>query len=176
MVWFRVDDSAHENSKIRKVAARCPAALALWTIAGSWSSAKPSGGFIPDDDLPWLIPGAVELAAELVAVRLWRRVKGGYQFHDWLDYNPSVEKVLADREAARDRMRRLRSREQQARSAEPTTNVRGLFEPSRTSFRSSKRAGVKPPTPPAAAERCPTHAGQPAATCGPCRSERLGAS
>lgn len=177
VTWFRVDDSLHANSKIRKVAAKSPAALALWLIAGSWSSAKPSEGFIPDDDLPWLMPGAEELAPELVAARLWKRVKGGHQFHDWLEYNPSIEKIEADRAAARERMRRLRSGEQRQgspeRSGEPTANVRGLFGPSRTSFRSTKGApvGATPKGDP-----CPRHAGQPAKNCAPCRSEQLGVS
>jgi hypothetical protein len=176
LTWFKVDDSLHSNSKVRKVAAKAPAALALWLIAGSWSSDKLTEGFIPDDDLPWLIPGAEELAAELVTGRLWKRVKGGHRFHDWLEFNPSAKQIEDERAAARERMRRLRSGEQRPRSPEradePTANVRGLFGPSRTSFRSrGAPARASPP-----GEACPQHAGQSAANCAPCRSERLGAS
>jgi hypothetical protein len=84
MTWFKVDDKLHSNSKIRKVLAEDPAALALWTVAGSWSSDNLTDGFVPDHQLPWLIPsGADELAQKLVAARLWRRVRGGHQFHEW---------------------------------------------------------------------------------------------
>lgn len=95
MTWFKVDDSFHSHSKVRKVASRAPAALALWVLAGSWSSAHLSDGYVSDSDLPWILPGSEELAAELVAARLWKRVRGGYQFHDWEQCNPSAEQVLA---------------------------------------------------------------------------------
>lgn len=176
MTWFKVDDSLHANSKVRKVAAKSPAALALWVIAGSWSSANLTEGFISDDDLPWLLPGSEQLATELVAARLWRRVKGGHQFHDWLEYNPSAEQVTTERDAAKERMRKLRAaRRSPERSGEQPANVRDLFAtPSRTSFRSSQGAGARA-SPAAPPDPCPTHAGQSAANCGPCRSERLGA-
>lgn len=171
MTWFRVDDSLHDHSKIRKVAAKAPAALALWLIAGSWSSKKLTEGFIPDDDLPWLIPGAEQLAAELVAARLWRRVKGGYQYHDWLSYNPSAEQVETERAKARERMRSLRAgrsgehgKRSGARSGEPPAERRSKSADSRTSFRSS----------PAPRAKCERHAGQHADSCGQCRGEALG--
>jgi len=178
--WFRVDDSAHKNSKIRKVAAKAPAALALWTIAGSWSMDQPTGGLITDDDLPWLIPGAEELATELVAARLWRRVKGGYQFHDWTDCNQSAEQVIAEREAAKERMRRIRSGEQRKGSPERSGERGANFGAPSTSYGSTKRGRAKQPpataTPPAEVEKCPEHPGNNATNCGPCRGERLGKS
>ena len=104
MVWFLVDDKAHANTKIRKVLAEEPAALALWTVAGSWVADELNDGFVPDSQLPWLMPaGAEELAQKLVAARLWKRVRGGYQFHEWTSdgdgskRNPSREEVLEKR-------------------------------------------------------------------------------
>lgn len=86
MVWFKVDDGLHKHRKVRKVLAEEPAALSLWTVAGSWSSDEGTDGFIPDDQLPWLIPADGEkLAQALVAARLWKRVRGGYQFHQFLE-------------------------------------------------------------------------------------------
>lgn len=84
MTWFKVDDKLHSHSKVRKVLADDPAALALWVVAGSWSSDNLTDGFVPDHQLPWLIPsGADELAQKLVAARLWKRVRGGHLFHEW---------------------------------------------------------------------------------------------
>jgi len=104
MVWFKVDDKLHSNTKIRKVLADEPAALALWTVAGSWSSDELTDGFIPDSQLPWLFPAdAEQLAQRLVNARLWRRVRGGYQFHEWekdgdgTKRNPSKKEVEEDR-------------------------------------------------------------------------------
>lgn len=104
MPWFKVDDNLHSNNKIRKILADDPAALALWTVAGSWSSDNLTDGLIPDHQLPWLIPtGADELARKLVTAGLWRRVKGGYQFHQWAAdadgtrRNPTREEVENER-------------------------------------------------------------------------------
>lgn len=84
MTWFKVDDKLHSHSKTRKVLAEAPAALALWVVAGSWSSDNLTDGFVPDHQLPWLIPaGAEDMARQLVAARFWKRVKGGYRFHEW---------------------------------------------------------------------------------------------
>jgi len=99
MTWFKVDDKFHSHSKVRKVLADDPAALALWVVAGSWSSDNSTDGFVPDHQLTWLFPaGADELARKLVAARLWRRVRGGHQFHDFSDWNPLAEEVKAKKE------------------------------------------------------------------------------
>lgn len=166
MTWFKVDDSLHSNTKIRKVAAKCPAALALWVIAGSFSADKLTEGFVKDDELPWLLPGAETLAAELVAARLWRRVKGGYQFHDWTQCNPTREQVETERDKARERMRRLRSPEHRPGSAElPPKFGRGSRP--RPVVPNGTTGRVSPP-------ECPQHQGSPVDNCGLCRSERLG--
>lgn len=105
MTRFVVDDKAHANSKIRSVLADDPAALALWTVAGSWCGDQTNDGFVPDHQVPWLIPvGGEELARKLVRHGLWRRVRGGYQFHEWsadgdgTRRNLTREEVLANRQ------------------------------------------------------------------------------
>jgi hypothetical protein len=170
MTWFLVDDGFHSHSKARKVAARCPAALGLWVIAGSWSAKNLTDGFIPDDDLPWLLPDAETLATELVAARLWRRVKGGHQFHDWSDRNRTREQVVAERAAARERMQRLRSGEHGRSSAEVRANKRrtdgARSRPNPELPIGSSGGGAR-------ASPCPRHPGWPVDKCGGCRSEEL---
>lgn len=97
MTWFKVDDSFHSHPK---VLATSPAALGLWVVAGAWSSANLTEGFVPDHALPRLLPGAEPLAGELVANGLWRRERGGHRFHDWIAYNPTRSEATA----ARDKM------------------------------------------------------------------------
>ena len=92
MTWFKVDDRFHSHPK---VLATEPAALGLWVVAGAWSSANLLDGFVPDQALPRLLPDSEMLAEKLVTAGLWRRVRAGYQFHDWADYNPTAEQVKA---------------------------------------------------------------------------------
>jgi general stress protein YciG len=94
MTWFKVDDSLHSHPKAAAVSL---AALGLWTVAGSWAGAHLTDGFIPEHMVPLLSRGASELADELVAAGLWKRGKGGYRFHEWLERNPSAEEVKEQR-------------------------------------------------------------------------------
>jgi hypothetical protein len=129
MTWFKVDDSFHSHPK---ALAASPAALGLWVVAGSWSGANLSDGFVPDHVLPRLLPDAASLAKELVAIGLWKRARGGYRFHDWGDFNPKRDDVEEERKAARERMRKLRNGRKAAGqtqdgSGEQPANVRGKF-------------------------------------------------
>ncbi|MGH3499334.1 MAG: hypothetical protein ACRDQA_00295 [Nocardioidaceae bacterium] len=89
-MWFKVDDSFHSHPKVM---ATEPAALGLWVVAGTWSSANLTDGFVPDYVLPRLAPDSATLARKLVAAGLWTRTRGGYLFHDWNDYNFTAEEV-----------------------------------------------------------------------------------
>lgn len=107
MVRFVVDDKAHANSKIRSVLADDPAALALWTVAGSWCGDQTNDGFVPDHQLPWLMPvGGEELARKLVRHGLWRRVRGGYQFHEWSADGDGTRRNLTRQEVLANRQKR----------------------------------------------------------------------
>jgi hypothetical protein len=96
--WFRVDDgfASHPKTLATSLAAR-----GLWVTAGSWSSAHLTDGVVPDHVLASL-GGTPELADELVAAGLWRRVKAGWKFHDWHIRNPLKKEVLElrDKKAA----------------------------------------------------------------------------
>lgn len=129
MTWFKVDDSFHSHPK---ALAASPAALGLWVIAGSWSGANLSDGFVPDHVLPRLLPDSAPLAKQLVDAGLWKRARGGFRFHDWNDFNPKRDDVEEERKAARERMRKLRSGRKAAaqapsRSGEQGPNVRDMF-------------------------------------------------
>lgn len=95
MPWFKVDDSFHSHPKVIATDAD---ALGLWVVAGAWSSSNLTDGFVPDHVLTRLLPDSDKLARKLVAAGLWRRVRGGYQFHDWSDFQPSSSDVRAMRE------------------------------------------------------------------------------
>lgn len=120
MPWFKVDDSFHSHPK---VLATEPAALGLWVVAGAWSSANLTEGFVPDHVLPRLLTDSATLAAKLVNAGLWKRVRGGHQFHDWAEYNPTKDAVLAERKSNADRQKRWREAQRNGRSNGVTTPV-----------------------------------------------------
>lgn len=182
MTWFKVDDSFHSHPKVLAVS---PAALGLWVVAGSWSGANLSDGFVPDHVLPRLLPDSGPLAKELVSAGLWKRTRGGYRFHDWGEYNPQRTTIEEDRKAARERMRKLRNgRKSPAQDAngspEHGTNVRALFvTPTRpdpflggalsaTPTAAHTQPQGAPPNP-----RCPEHLEHPTEDpCGRCADAR----
>ncbi|WP_027944247.1 hypothetical protein [Amycolatopsis taiwanensis] len=114
MTWFKVDDHFHSHPKVM---ATDPAALGLWVVAGSWCSAGLTNGFVPDYVLPRLLPGAVKLASKLVAAGLWVRAENGYQFHDWLDHNPTAEREKERKANNRRRQQEYRERQKNTDNA-----------------------------------------------------------
>jgi general stress protein YciG len=172
VTWFKVDDKLHSHSKTRKVLAEAPAALALWVVAGSWSSDNLTDGFVPDHQLPWLIPvGAEDMARQLVTARLWKRAKGGYQFHQWAadgdgtKRNPTRVEVEAERQKKAEAGRKgglasgkTRSRNEAPASAPASRLVEPPTRPDPTLLGGALR---DPVTPPGAREalpsKCPEH-------------------
>jgi len=169
MTWFKVDDSFHAHPK---VLATDPAALGLWVVAGAWSSAHLTDGVVPDHALPRLLPDSATLAQKLVAAGLWRRVRGGYKFHDWSAYQPSSSDVreMREKRAAAGRIGGLSSgRARSKRGSKTEALASRTVEPPTRPLPSTKegRGG-------ASSRNCPKHRGQPINNCGMCRSERLG--
>jgi hypothetical protein len=61
---------------------------------------------------------------ELVDAGLWIDLDGSYQFKDWDEYQPLKEEVMAERNAARERMKAVRAKKKGVeRSGEPSANV-----------------------------------------------------
>lgn len=115
MAWFQIDDRLWAHPKFLGLPDR---ALALWVKAGAWCASHLTDGFVPDKVLPLL--GAKQPAVnDLLRHGLWLKVDGGYQFHDWLDWQRSREQVEADREKARSRQRKSRRNTTTGRYASP---------------------------------------------------------
>lgn len=111
MTWFRIDDTFHTHPKVLALRAskHGKGSLALWTLAGTWSSQHLTDGHIPAAAVP-VLGGLVAEAEALVAVGLWTRTEDGYAFHDWLDRNPSRTRVQEKREQQRERVTRHREK------------------------------------------------------------------
>lgn len=118
-VRFQVDPDFYDHPK---TIGMNDSAIALWVRAGSYSAAKLSDGFIADAALSLLSRCPDEAARELVDRGLWKRVRGGYRFHEWSPRNLLRARVEADRE--HDRTRKQEQRHGERRNGHPqvTTN------------------------------------------------------
>lgn len=93
MPWFKVDDLLAMN---RKAVHAGNGAMGLWVRAGSWCAQNLTNGHVPLPIARTL--GSPAEARRLVAAGLWHEVDGGYEFHDWFEYQPSADEVAKLRE------------------------------------------------------------------------------
>lgn len=120
MPWFKVDDAFHGHPKVMELS---PAAVGVWTLAGSWCANYLTDGEIK---LPVVrrLGATDDMIQELVTAGLWIDLGGAYQFKDWDEYQPLKEEVMAERNAARERMKAVRAKKKGVeRSPEQLTNV-----------------------------------------------------
>ena len=102
--WAHLDDRFYGNPKI--LGTPLPA-LGLYAVGLSYCNDQLTDGFIPRSVLAGL-RGWAAAARMLVQRNLWTEQPGGYQVHDYLDWNDSKEQVLAKRKGAAERQRRNR--------------------------------------------------------------------
>jgi hypothetical protein len=108
ITWFKVDDGFHHHRKVLSIprGQRRLAAVGAWTLVGSWCAANGTDGQFGSEVLEELgIPS--KCASDLLAAGLWEQTDR-HTMHDYLDYNPSAEKVAKDRREAAERQRRAR--------------------------------------------------------------------
>lgn len=99
MPWAKLDDQYFFHPKVI-AAGRDPRDVHLASVG--YCAGQLTDGFIPEAALPLIgamamVDNVHECADRLVEVDLWERVEGGYQVHDYLDYNPSGAQVKAQR-------------------------------------------------------------------------------
>lgn len=129
MAWLYLDDQFPDHPKV--VAAGGDAAW-LFVCGLAYCRRYNTDGFIPTAQVPRLSDrkSVKKLAAKLVTVRLWREVDGGYQVHDFSDWNrTSSSRSEAGRKAAAARWNR--------NSADAPTNadaMRNACEPDASGY------------------------------------------
>lgn len=143
MGWLRLDDHYDDHPKI--VAAGAEAA---WLdVRGMLFCARhETDGAIPHAQLArigsdFTPKKRAKLAGVLVEVGRWTQTETGFLVNDFLDYNPAASVREAEREAARERMKKAR-RTKGARSGEQQTNGAG------TSGNPDPTPPLSPPNPP----------------------------
>jgi hypothetical protein len=118
MVWVRVDDDFPQHPKARKAG---PVGMALWLAGLCYSSHYLTDGLVPVEVLSGLLPlekkELTRTVDKLVFSGLWSVAEGGYEIHDYLDYQSSRTEVLTERE----RVRKWRENKKRTRT-EPVRN------------------------------------------------------
>lgn len=107
--WFKVDDSFGTHPKVLSIPRGAPRirAIGLWTAVGNWCARHLTDGHFPAHMVDEL-GGTKADTRRLVDARLWETTDQGLLFHDWADWQPTKAAVEAEREKARERMRRAR--------------------------------------------------------------------
>jgi hypothetical protein len=128
--YFAVDDGFADHQKVVRLQAMkgWQAAIALWTLAGSWASKHLTDGAVPTVIVTRL--GHTERDADLlVTAGLWERAEGGYQFHEWSQRNPTRKTVEARREKTRKRVTDWRSNQSRNGVTDEVTDSIGNAAP-----------------------------------------------
>ena len=114
MTWFKVDDGFWSHPKVLTMSTD---ATSLWVRAGTYSCQHLTDGFIASGLLQVL--GSEHAALELVGNGLWVEAEGGYEFHDWDDYQETSDAVKRRREQARERQRKFREDRENKKNVTP---------------------------------------------------------
>lgn len=118
MTWVKLDDNFTDHPKVDALS---DAAFRLHVAALCYCNRHLTDGFVPAAALGKLTPHARPglSASELVAKGTWFEAQGGFQVHDYLDFQESAEQVKARRKDDADRKREARKK---GRSPAATAN------------------------------------------------------
>lgn len=96
MAWVKLDDQFADHPKVIEAG---PLAAWLYVCGLTYCSRLLTDGFIPAGQIRRLadVKNPDALAKRLVAVGLWEACDGGYRIHDYFEYQPTRERVLATR-------------------------------------------------------------------------------
>lgn len=107
MTWTRLDDHFLDHPKILAAGERAE----LLHIHGLiYANKHLTDGFIPNSAVKLLLHNPQRGSVDrLVELGIWKVVDGGYEIHDFLDWNPSRDKVLTERKRNAERVAKSRS-------------------------------------------------------------------
>jgi hypothetical protein len=125
MAWVRIDDRAMSHPKIVGLNDQ---AFRLWVWGLSYAQQHLTNGILTSEALPARLK---RFATDLVAKRLWdAQATGGFQIHDFLEWNDSRDVVIqrklaaeAERVTTRDRLSRWRAAKREKRTAQTITET-----------------------------------------------------
>jgi hypothetical protein len=125
-MWSKVSDDFYDHPKTMCCSL---AAVGLWTCCMSYAARHKTNGKIPRN---FALSRATQTEIdELVSAGLWEETDGGWQFHDWSDYQPTTyeqrkyntgkdeKKVLAGSKGGKRAASKSTAKTQQIDSPEP---------------------------------------------------------
>lgn len=118
--WVRLDTQFPSNPKILALveAGKFRAGF-VWAASLAYAGAHGTDGFIPTGALPFL--HATKNDAKVLAdVGLWDPVPGGWEIHDWAEFQPSNAET-------QERKRRAKEAAQKAANARWHTNGKDIY-------------------------------------------------
>jgi hypothetical protein len=99
--WVRLDTQWPHNPKFLILAQdKKWHAITAYMGGLAWAGSQGQDGFIPSYALP-MFHATKREASELVEAALWDLTQGGWDIHDWKDYQPTTEEM--ERRSARAR-------------------------------------------------------------------------
>lgn len=114
-MWAKLDDELIDHDKLfvagKHIGANGPAiALGLYAVALMWSNKHLTDGFLPRTTIESFrhVEKPTRVATALVRAHLFKRVRGGFQIHDFGEYNLSAKSIKEKRK--RDRVRKQNAR------------------------------------------------------------------
>lgn len=138
MSWLKLDDQFVDHPKILRAAQELggrharPRIIAAWVAAASYASRHLTDGFIASSAIGTVLAHERrpnELVAAFVSASLWVEVEGGFEIHDYLEFNPSAAQVRKRREYQRDHKARSRARnasnDGESRNRDPDDTLEG---------------------------------------------------
>lgn len=99
--WVRMDTQWPHNPKfLILVEEKKWRAISVYWGSIAWAGAQGLDGYLPAYALG-MVHGTKREAAELVDAGLWDPAQGGWDIHDWADYQPSTEEHAKRSDRAR---------------------------------------------------------------------------
>ena len=102
MPWVKLDDRFPDHPKTLSLGDDYDSCVTLHIRGLCYCAANLTDGFIPSR----VFRGYERECARLVEVGLWDEAEGGFEIHDYLDYNPSRDDALASRKSHSERGRK----------------------------------------------------------------------
>jgi hypothetical protein len=131
MSWLKLDDHLDEHPKLTRCDGDYDAALSTLVQMGLYCARNLTDGLVPSRVVSRFDRRIVDILREPFngGAGFLEDVSGGLFLHDYLDYNPSREKVLRDREQERQRKEAYRLSQRDTHRDSPTDGCPEVIDP-----------------------------------------------